>query len=253
VKAIILSAGQGKRLLPLTQEVPKCLLPVGREHTLLSWQLAQLAEAGVDEAVVVTGFESAKVEGHLAEQSFLPARAVFNPFFDVADNLASVWCALGEFGGDTILLNGDTLFASRVPASLAEHARSGITLTVSRKATYDDDDMKVQLDGTSVRAIAKTLESDRIDGESIGMTLLRGDGPAVFRRAVEHWMRRPDRRDLWYLSVLDALSREVEVATHEAAQDEWCEVDVADDVRHARDAVDHWAGTASRPHVAAVS
>ena len=62
MKAIILSAGQGRRLLPLTERTPKCLLPVRGEDTILDVQLDRLAHAGIDEAVIVTGFGSADVD-----------------------------------------------------------------------------------------------------------------------------------------------------------------------------------------------
>lgn len=252
MKAIILSAGQGKRLLPLTEELPKCLLPVSLEHTLLSWQLSQLADAGVEEAVVVTGFEADRVESELARQPYLPARALYNPFYDLSDNLGSVWCALGEFAADTILLNGDTLFASRVPARLMAEPAAPITMTISRKPRYDADDMKVRLDGTAVQAVGKSLNLDSIQAESIGMTRLHGDGVETFRSSVARWMRRPDARRLWYLSVLDALAREMQVSSCAAAQDEWCEVDFPADMTHARSAVAQWAGAAA-PDIAAVS
>lgn len=252
MKAVILSAGQGKRLLPLTEELPKCLLPLGLRHTLLSWQLSQLADAGVAEAVVVTGFEADRVESELARQAYLPARSLYNPFYELSDNLGSVWCALGEFDADTILLNGDTLFASRVPARLMAAPPAPITMTISRKPRYDADDMKVRLDGTAVQAVGKSLDVDSIQAESIGMTLLRGEGVETFRSAVARWMRRSDARRLWYLSVLDALARETRVSSCTAAQDEWCEVDFPADVPHARRAIAKWDG-AAEPDIAAVS
>jgi choline kinase len=249
VKAIILSAGQGRRLLPLTEGLPKCLLPVSLDHTMLSWQLSQLAAAGVDEAVVVTGFEAERVEHELARQPYLAARTIYNPFYDCADNLGSVWCALAEFDDDTLLLNGDTLFRERVADRLIARAERPITMTISQKPAYDDDDMKVELCGAAVAAIGKSLAANRVGGESIGMTLFRGTGPATFRAAVFDWMRRPDARRLWYLSVLDALARQTTIATCEAAQDEWCEVDVADDLEQARRAVASWIDGASRSDV----
>lgn len=66
MKAIILSAGQGRRLLPLTAGIPKCLLQVGG-RSVLEWQLRILAMAGVDRVVVVVGFGGAEVERHLAD------------------------------------------------------------------------------------------------------------------------------------------------------------------------------------------
>ena len=67
MKAIILSAGQGGRLLPLTENLPKCLLPIG-EYTLLEHQLRGLSACGVTDVAVVTGFAAGAVEQALKEQ-----------------------------------------------------------------------------------------------------------------------------------------------------------------------------------------
>src|SRR3546814_15351970 len=61
MKAIILSAGQGRRLLPLTRRRPKCLINLSG-ISILEWQLFALREAGVEEVVVVTGFAAEAVE-----------------------------------------------------------------------------------------------------------------------------------------------------------------------------------------------
>ena len=65
MKAIVLSAGQGRRLLPLTETRPKCLAPLSG-RSLLAWQLEGLNIAGVKEAVVVTGFGAEQVEAEIA-------------------------------------------------------------------------------------------------------------------------------------------------------------------------------------------
>lgn len=65
MKAIVLSAGQGKRLLPLTTDKPKCLLAVDDERTALDVQLGALARCGVERAVVVAGFGAHHVERHV--------------------------------------------------------------------------------------------------------------------------------------------------------------------------------------------
>ena len=62
-KAIILSAGQGSRLLPLTRDVPKCMIDFNG-RTLISWQIAALVANGVTDIVVVTGFRTERVEDH---------------------------------------------------------------------------------------------------------------------------------------------------------------------------------------------
>src|SRR3546814_11868791 len=64
MKALILSAGQGSRLLPLTESRPKCLIELSG-RSLLEWQLLALSRAGIDEVVLVTGFAAEQVEAIL--------------------------------------------------------------------------------------------------------------------------------------------------------------------------------------------
>jgi len=80
MRAIILSAGQGSRLLPLTADRPKCLIEFSG-RTLLDWQLDILGANGVTEVVVVVGFRDDQVEAALARRSGGPrVTTLFNPF-----------------------------------------------------------------------------------------------------------------------------------------------------------------------------
>src|SRR5262245_45013817 len=87
VKVIILGAGQGKRLLPLTADVPKALLDIHCK-TLLARQIDAFAECGLSEFVVVIGYGASRMEEELARiarEKGLTIRTVHNPFFGVAD------------------------------------------------------------------------------------------------------------------------------------------------------------------------
>ena len=116
MRAIILSAGQGKRLHPLTAEIPKCLLPVRGEEPVLEVQLRALAACGVSEASVLVGFGAQRVEDFLRGNPLpgIRVRTVYNPFFAITDNLVTCCWARSEMQGDFILLNGDTLFETAV-------------------------------------------------------------------------------------------------------------------------------------------
>jgi choline kinase len=112
VKVVILGAGQGKRLLPLTAEVPKALLDIGG-RSLIRRQIDAFAACGLREFVVITGYGVGAMEaalGHIASEDGLDIRTVFNPFFAVADNLASCWMARSEMEGPFIQVNGDNVF-----------------------------------------------------------------------------------------------------------------------------------------------
>ena len=178
MKAVILSAGQGKRLLPLTADCPKCILPV-RDRSLVEWQIDELAKCGISEVTIVLGFRADKVERLLRERYGLNrVRTVYNPAYAVSDNLVSCWAAHDEMSTDFVLLNGDTLFEAAVLERLLETHGHPVTVVVSHKDVYDTDDMKVELDGCRLVKIGKDLLPDQVDGESIGMILFRGEGPA---------------------------------------------------------------------------
>ncbi|GAB4173595.1 MAG: NTP transferase domain-containing protein [Wenzhouxiangellaceae bacterium] len=234
MKAIILAAGQGKRLLPLTSDRPKCLVELcGR--SLLEHQIRTLAEAGVDEVVVATGFRFDAIERTLAKlEGPLPRiRTVFNPFYAVSDNLATCWMLREEMCGPLLVVNGDTLFETGLAQSvLASPDDWPVRVTVSRKREYDDDDMKVVIEGERVVAIGKQHFS-RIDAESIGLLRFSEEGALRFCAMLDSMMREADGKSRWYLAAVDRLAQQGCVAHTDISGLRWCEVDTPKDLAHA--------------------
>ena len=237
MKAVVLSAGQGKRLLPLTAKEPKCLLRVDEHRSVLELQLAALGRCGVGQATVVTGFESPQVERRigLTPTPGLRVDAFYNPFYAVSDNLATCWLARHLMDDDFVLLNGDTLFEDDVLLRVLDAPPAPITVTVDDKPAYDADDMKVVMDRDGrLRAISKTLEPARVTGESIGMLCFRGPGPAIFRRALEASMLAPAALKAWYLSVIDDIAKQGSVGTLSVRGLWWREIDSPEDLEEVR-------------------
>ena len=240
MKAIILSAGQGRRLLPLTAQIPKCALSI-HGQSLLEWQIGELRACGVASVTVVVGFGADKVEGFLARRYRQhQVRTLYNPFFTMSDNLVSCWVARTEMTEDFILLNGDTLFETAVLQRLLSAPARPVTLVTDYKPAYDADDMKVTLDGARLVRVGKDLPPEQTDGESIGMLLFRGEGPALFSAALERAIRRPQALKQWYLSVIQEMARSDLVATLSIEGLQWTEVDCAADLEQAEKLVARW-------------
>ncbi|NIA71499.1 phosphocholine cytidylyltransferase family protein [Pelagibius litoralis] len=243
MKALVIGAGQGRRLLPLTEIEPKALLNVGGK-SLLAWQAEALVDCGVDEIVFLAGFNLPAVERALkhfaARWPQTDFRAVYNPFYGVADNLATCWMARQEMDSDFLLLNSDTLFSQPVLQTLLSSPSAPISLAVDHKAKYDDDDMKVELQGARLLDIGKTLPPERVQGESIGMLFFRGEGPQRFVAALEAAMLEPRAIRQWYLSVIAALASEIEIQAVTISGHDWCEIDYPVDLQTARRMVASW-------------
>ena len=246
-KAIILSAGQGSRLLPHTQDRPKCLLDLAG-RPMLGWQLQALAAAGISEAVVVTGFRADLVEQALAD--FAPpgmqVRTHFNPFYKVADNLASCWMVRHELVGPVLSLNGDTLLEPGIVERLIGAPASDITVTIDRKPSYDEDDMKVVSEGDRLLAIGKKLDIARVTGESIGFLRYSARGAAAFVAEIERTMRSAEGTGLWYLSAIHRLANSgTEVRTASIEGLDWAELDFPADLEDCRTIAASWQARAT--------
>jgi L-glutamine-phosphate cytidylyltransferase len=243
MKVLILSAGQGRRLLPLTAQCPKCMLSIlGR--SLLEWQIDTLYAAGIDRVSMVVGYGADQVERLLTQRYGMGRITLIdNPKFAETDNLVSCWMARDEMNEDFILLNGDTLFEIAVLRRVLRSVAHPVTVVTTHKSHYDADDMKVTLEGQRLINIGKDLEPEKTNGESVGMILFRGEGPALFRQGLEKAMSDPSSSRKWYLSVIRELCPTMKVWTCSIEGLRSCEVDFPADLKSAEDMVSACACT----------
>jgi choline kinase len=237
VKAIILSAGQGRRLLPYTESLPKCLLAVDGDRPALEIQLRALVDCGVTEARVTVGFHAEKVEAFLETNPVcgINVETVYNPFFDCSDNLVSAWLARPEMTGDFLLMNGDTLFEPAVLRLLLSAPMAPLTLVINSKDEYDSDDMKVSMSADGrLRAVSKTLDADVVNGESIGLMRFTGRGVDIFSATLDQRVRTRQGIKAYYLSVIDELTRKLPVETVSMTGLWWREMDSPEDLANVR-------------------
>jgi hypothetical protein len=89
-----------------------------------------------------------------------------------------------------------------------------LTLAIDRNRVYDEDDMKIVLNGgRRLTAIGKTPALHTVHGESVGLMAFRGEGVGAFRAALEQAIREPTALSNWYLEVINRLSRSMRVET----------------------------------------
>lgn len=240
MKAIILCAGQGRRLLPYTESTPKCLLTIADKH-FIEWQIDALNETGIDNIIAVVGYAAQRIESILKNKYQDKISFVYNPFYEIADNLASCWMAKEHFYDDFLILNGDTLFEPSVISTLLTKNDFPITLATDRKDSYDEDDMKVITQGSQLISVGKKLPLDKVNGESIGVMHFNPIGADLFRQTVETLMHQPESLQKWYLSIIDELAANNHVGTCSIHNLDWTEVDFVQDLERARSLAEKWS------------
>jgi len=209
MKIIVLAAGMGERLMPLTKTTPKSLLDMGTGRTLLEEQLTRMEASGViTECVLVVGYLADQIEIALraCSTSTIKIRTIFNPFFSVSNNLASLWLAKNEMSDDFLITNGDCIFPADVYRDFVGQSRSGITLCVNKKKSYDDDDMKVMLSNDEIQKVSKQIAIADTVAESPGLSIVRGHAARDhFVGHLESLLRQPEMLNRFWLEVFNSL------------------------------------------------
>jgi choline kinase len=231
---IILAAGLGSRLRPLTDTTPKCLLDVGGV-TLLERQLQRLAAAGVKRSIVVVGYLADQIEAHLAKSPPpLEVALAPNPIYATTGNCLSVLAARPQAGDDGLLIiDGDVvLTGDALSRLLADPAECSVLL--DRETPLGEEEMKAQLDaGGKIVQLSKKLPPAACAGESIGVNRVGGAGLRRLWDELEA-MKRGDAQGYYEDAFQKLIDAGTEFRTVPIGHDEWTEIDDLADLEDAR-------------------
>ena len=236
---MVLAAGAGRRLESLTEDLPKTLLPVDGERTILDIALGNLRRAGLETVVVVTGYAAERLnerQAALEERHDVELELVYNPKAEEWNNCYSLWCAREHFAQGVLLCNGDTVHPPEVEERLlAGRGHAELVLALDDAKTLGAEEMKVLLgeDGL-LRGINKAHDPAAAAGEYIGLTLIEPAAADGLAEALEAtWRRDPG---LYYEDGFQEYAdRGGRVRVAAVGGLEWVEVDDQSDLDRARE------------------
>lgn len=165
---VILAAGMAKRLRPLTDHKPKCLLKVG-ERTLLERTVDAMHQTGITEFVVVTGYCADQIRDFLTSHfSLLTFHFIHNADYEHNNNIYSLWLAMKHVRGQEVLLMDSDILCD--PAAVSAIASQPEAALAVNRHELGEEEMKVVVDAECrITEISKTCNPADAMGESVGI------------------------------------------------------------------------------------
>ena len=226
-KAIILAAGNGSRLRPLTNDRPKCLLDVGG-LPLIDHQLNTLSRYDVTDVLVVIGYCGQAIRRHLGNR----VRYLNNERYASTNSLYSLWLARDDLDSGALILNSDVLALPLLFDRLL-HSPAPDAILVERGEGFDPEDMKVTLNGTYVVDFGKNLPPERAHAHNVGVAKFSVKGAARLSECLEHLVVSGHENDWVPVAYREFASRwPLAAVTTDGLP--WIEIDYAEDLTRAR-------------------
>jgi len=235
IQGIVLCAGRGGRLSPLTDTLPKCLLTFDGK-TILERCLDGLRKAGVGDIFLVVGYRRELIERFVRDRGYAGITFIVNENFARTNTAVSLNLALKQAAADLVVVNGDVLFDQTILTDL-------VSLPASHGAAIDAD---IPLDGEEVKIIArgdrivrigKDLDPGESLGEAIGMYKIGRESISELIRIYDALERKGELRH-FFEKGFDLLPGaepigEKPFGVFLTGGRPWIEIDTLEDYRHA--------------------
>ena len=201
---VILAAGMAKRLRPLTDTKPKCLLEVGK-RTLLERTVDAMRQAGIQEFLVVTGYRGEMIREFLTTRyPQFTIHYMDNVDYEHNNNIYSLWMACQKVRGcDFLLMDSDILCD---PAAVVRIAQEQTSALAVNRHELGEEEMKVVVDANNrITEISKTCRPEDAMGESVGIEKITADYSEALARELDQMILQEGLIDIFYERAFERL------------------------------------------------
>jgi len=231
MKALIMAAGMGTRMNQVHGDIPKGTIPIGDSSILLN-MIKALNGNGFDSSdiIIVGGYKCDMIRDHVKDKAIV----VYNPFYDVSDDIVSLWVAQEYMipSEGFIYFHGDTIFGKEFISKLVQNEGERVML-VEKKDECDEEDSKVIVDGDKVLRVSKKVPLNEAFGEFSGTAKFSGEGVKSFIKHINKVVEEKGRKNYeseTIQSMIDA-GEKVEFILTEGIP--FCEIDFPKDLEYA--------------------
>jgi len=238
MKALILAAGMGRRILGESRGRPKTLLEIGGKP-LLAHSIENLLEEGLDEILVVTGYGEEEIVDFLSSNfEELNVEYIRNERYEETNNIYSLYLARRKLEGeDFTLLNSDVFFHPGILSNLLNSEKRGLILSVDTEVPLGEEEMKVLIRDDTVLDISKEIPPEEAQGEYIGIARVDSEVSNGLFDAVKKTILEKGFDVFYEEAFRELISRGEYPRVEETMGLPWIEIDTPEDLRIAREKI----------------
>ncbi len=187
MNAIILAAGKGERLRPLTNKIPKCMVKLF-DKTILKYQIDVFRSCGINDITVVTGYEADKIK--IEGVNFL-----HNQNYDTTNMVETLFCAKEKLTENVIISYGDIIFEKQVLQKLINSKWDSSVIIDSQWKKYwqmrfenpldDVESLRIDENGIITNIGMKVNSLEEIQGQYIGLMKFKNEGVKNLKKIYE--------------------------------------------------------------------
>ncbi len=232
--AIVLAAGTGSRLLPITKCIPKTLIPIGG-RTLLESIVSNLASVGISEVMIAVGHGKNRVQSEaerLSEDYCINFSAIENDNYGSTNTGFSLLICINHLENeeDVVIVNGDVLFDRRILTRLVSRHKTALVVDEDRE--LNEESFKVEYRLGRIISMGKGIEAAKANGEFIGVSLVKKKDTKIFTDCLKNIVSAnpSEYYDMAFMEM--SRHRRIEIVSTNGLR--WMEVDTKDDLTRAR-------------------
>lgn len=229
MQAIIMAAGFGSRIAPITNNLPKSFLEINGEK-LIERAIRLLRERNISDITVVTGYKSEEFHNLLDDN----IKFIHNPLYFCTNVLSSFACGMSNLNDDFIFIHADTIFDETILDDLMVSDGADIILPVDFKRCVEEE-MKVITKDGNVHTIHKSIDLEKAEGEFIGIAKVNKVMLNSLKSAVlEELKEKSNHQDYFEAALQNLIDSNVLIKTIATSSRNWIEIDFPEDYETAK-------------------
>lgn len=225
--AVILAAGTGSRMRPLTETTHKCLLEINNEPIIRN-QLNNLKKAGLSDIMLVGGHKFDLIKDYLKDE----VKYAFNPFYETTNSIVSLWFAVQNIDSDILIVNSDVIFDDDL---IKRMCNTGYDIAIAVSKEWSDErGYKAEIIDDFVVNMSMNIEKDKIGGEYAGMVFVKKEQMQKLKNQCEKLMIEKKFNGWFEDMIVDLIKNGAKAKSVEVDTEKWYELDTVEELEYAR-------------------